>query len=787
MTALDKKLLRDLWDIRSQALAIALVIASGVATSVMSLTALDSLRVSRDTYYRENRFPDVFASLQRAPSSVARRLAEIPGVDHVEARVVSPAKIELSGYEEPIIAALVSVPVDRLPGVDRLFIRRGRPVDVGRLDQIVVSDAFAGIHGLSPGDRLGIIVNGRRRMLTISGVGASPEHIYQIAPGSVFPDFEAFAIVWMARETLAAALDLEGSFNDVALAVRPGASVAEILAQVDEILAPYGGLGAYDRGNQLSHRYLSEELRQLRQMATMFPAIFLAVATFLLNVVANRLVGTQKEQIAVLKAFGYSTGAIGWHYLKIVLAIAVLGILAGTALGAQLGKELGELYMRFYKLPYLVLVISGPMVLTAGGLSALAVALGTAMAVRRAALMAPAEAMRPEPPARYRTTVLERLGFGAWLSPASRMIARDLERRPAKTALSIVGVALAGGILMMGTIFDDSFAALVEIEFRLAQRDDIAVTFVEPRGIEVLSELRHLPGVLRVEPLRAVPVRLRAGHRSYRTQLEGVNPAAELRRLLDHRHRPLDPPATGVMLDDFLGGYLGVRPGDTITVEELTGRRRTRTVAVAALVRRYLGVGAYMEISALNRHLGEGIVFSGAALAVDAREKDAVYAALRSRPGVAGVVVRDAAVARVRETMGNNMIVFAIFASLFAATIAFGVVYNYARISLAERSRELASLRVLGFTRREISAILLGELGVVVLAAIPLALVIGRALCAVMMVGLQTDIVRIPVVVDRDSYAYATAIILASTALSALVARRRLHELDLIGVLKTRE
>ena len=784
---LDRKLLRDLAGLKGQAIAIAMVIVSGVATVVMSVSTLDSLRRTQEAYYRDYRFADVFASLKRAPEALRSRILEIPGVDAVETRVVAAASLDLPDFPDPVRALLVSVPEEGIPLLNRVFLRKGRMVDPRRDDEVMVSEPFAEAHRFAPGDTFAAVINGKRKGLTIVGIGLSPEHIYQIGPGALFPDYKRYGVLWMARAPLAAANNMEGAFNDVAMTLSPGASLPDAIGRLDALLAPHGGLGAYGRMDQVSHRYLSEEFRQLGTLAAIFPAIFLGVAAFLLNVVLDRLVGTQREQIAVLKAFGYANRDVGLHYAKFVVLIALAGTAGGVAAGIWLGKGLGGIYMDFYRFPFLDYVLRPEKAAVACLVSVAAALFGAMQAVRRAALLPPAEAMRPEPPERYRETAIERLGLKRLLSQPGRMIARHIGRRPVKSLLSTAGIALACAILMIGRFQEGAIDFLVDVEFRAARSDDLSVAFVEPSSRGALYELQGLSGVEYGEPYRTVPVRLRHGHRTYRTSLRGIEPGARLFRLLDTDLRPIEMPPSGMLLTDQLGKILGVRPGDMVTVEALEGRRPVRETVVAALTKQYIGVSGYMELSALNRLMGEGEAISGAYLFTDKGHLPEVYRKLKEMPRVAGTAIRENEIRSFYATLAETLLVFTLINTLLAGTIAFGVVYNSARIALSERNRELASLRVLGYTKGEISYILLGELGVITLAAIPLGFLIGRELCRYIAARLASDLYRVPLVLDPSTYGFAAAVVLVSAGISGFVVRRRLDRLDLVAVLKTRE
>jgi putative ABC transport system permease protein len=771
----------------SRAFAIGFVVIAGVATYVSMRSTMEALQRTLETYYQEYRFADGFASIRRAPELTVARLRAIPGINEIETRVTAPVNLEIPGFDEAVSGQLVSVPEGRQPLLNRLHLRSGRLVQPGREDEVIVNEVFAEAHGLAPGSRITAIINGRRRVLNVAGIALSPEFLIQLQPGTVFPDPQRFGLLWIGRNALAAAYDMEGAFNDVAFTLSPGARIDDVLARIDLVLAPYGGLGAYARKDQASHFYITEEFRQLRGTSTILPVIFLAVAAFLLNIVITRLISLQREQIGVLKAFGYRNVDVGWHYLKLVLVIALAGAFAGAAIGLWLGGLLGRMYLTFYRMPELLYTLRPGVIFAAVLLTTGASVVGVIQAVRRAVRLPPATAMRPAPPPSYRATFVERLGLQRFFDQPTRMILRNLERQRLRALLTTTGIASSCAILIMGLFFTDSFDYIVRVQYGLAQRENLTVTFAQPTSTAALYELASLPGVRYAEPFRAVPVRLRFQHRRHDTAIEGITPDAYLRRLINTQLDPVTIPPDGVVLTERLSEILGAQPGDSITIEVREGARRTRRVPVVALTQQYIGVAAYMDLTALNRLVGVGQAVSGALLMTDERHDEALTRALRRRPRVASIVSQERAIASFYETSARSMLTFTFVLSFFAGIIAFGVVYNSARIALSERDRELASLRVLGFTRGEISFILLGELAVVTIAAIPVGMLAGYAFAGLLVAAFNTELYRFPLVVTASTFAFAGSSVVVAAVLSGLAVRRRLDHLDLVAVLKTRE
>lgn len=799
MGGLDRKLFRDIFHLRGQVIAIMVMVACGAMSFVAMRTTWLALLESQENYYARYRFGEIFAQLKRAPDSLRERVESLPGVAEVQTRIIAEVTLDVPGLDEPATGRLISIDghagsgqttsgagaVGR--GLNGLHLVAGRLPEPDRGDEVVVSAAFAGANRLGPGGRISAVINGRWRSLTIVGIALSPEYIYEIRPGDLFPDPRRFGVLWMERQSLGPIFDLAGAFNDLSLALAPGADQRALLTTLDLLLEPYGGFGAYGRDEQESHRFISNELDELRVFCTWIPGIFLAVTAFLLHVVLSRLVFTQRDQIGVLKAFGFSNRVLGAHFLKLALITVVGGLLPGLGLGYLWGHSLAGLYADFFRFPQLDYRLD-PMVMGGAALiSSLAAVLGALGAVRRVVAIPPAEAMRPEPPARFRAGALERLGLARLLPLPLRIILRNLERTPVKSGLTTLGISLSVAVLFIGFYFFDAVGHLVRIEFQQVLREDITLWFREPLPPVAGHELEWIPGVLRSEGFRAVPVRLRHGHRTKRIAIQGLEQDGELRRVMDTDGQHHRLPPDGLLLTGKLGEMLGLRQGDRVMIEPLEGDRQPRETTVAGLVDDMMGLNAWMEIGALGRLLGDGGALSGAHLRLDRRELDRLYRDFKQTPAIKGLLIPEAMRRNFDETLARTIGSSTTVTILLACILAFGLVYNGARIALSERGRELASLRVLGFTRGEIATMLLGEQAILTLLAIPLGWLIGYGLCGLMMNAVDTELIRLPLVLTRRTFIFSAGIVGLAALGSALLIQRRLARLNLIEVLKTRE
>ncbi len=787
MSALNTKLGRDLWSLKGQVLTIALVVACGIASYVTMRSTWTSLYESKDTYFERYRFADLFSSLGRAPESLLPTIASIEGVARVQSRVVEMATVPLPDLKEVARAFLVSLPEDEEPALNGVYLRSGRFPQRGTEIEAVVVESFAKAHTLVPGDAIPVVIRGTLRDVRVVGIGLSPEYVFLGGTGDFVPDDKQIAALWMLRDVLAPAFEMDGAFNDVSIDLQPGADSRRVMGELDALLDPYGGIGTIPREKQISNFLLEGELSQLEKMATVVPAIFLAVAAFLLNVVLSRLILLQRQQIAALKALGYSTLDVTLHYLQLAFVIVVLGSALGLAFGAWMGGGLTAIYAEYFRFPTLVFAIPARVAVVGIAVSLGAAGAGAVAAVMQVTRLSPAEAMRPAAPARYRRGLLDRAGVTWLFGVSSMMVMRELRRRPIRVALSSLGIAAAVGIMVVGRFGTDSMENLIEVIFHKEQRGDVSVAFLEPQSVGTEHELEMLPGVLDAEGLRMVPVRFQSGARWRDSAISGIPRNARLRGLIDRNGREAVLPETGLVMSAKLAEVLDVGVGDEVRALVREGGRPELSLAVVGLIDDSFGLQAYMNIADLHRRLGQEVSVSLVQLKVDPDAIDALRRRLKYMPSIAQVTVKSVVVERFNEQSAESMRIMTILLSFFGAVIAIGVVYNNARVALSMRARDLASLRVLGFTQREVSGILLGELAVQMVIGIPLGLVLGTYWCQALMNINDPETYRFALYVSNESYAFATLVAAGAAVVSALLVRRKLSRQDLIEVLKTRE
>ena len=782
MNALQHKLQRDIRAMLGQILAIATVVAAGVMVLIISVSTKQSIELSQQRFYQTYQFADLFAQVTRAPNDLIRQVEQIDGVNIAETRIQAAARFSLAGFAEPIQGQIVSIPDYSEPLLNRLhYLYGGRPA-VGAQNEIVVSEPFADAHGLQVGDGIHAILNGRIQALQIVGIALSPEYIYQVDPNSILPDYARYGVFWMNRSALAAAFDMDGAFNNITLSLQSNADSGYVSDSLNLILQRYGSQGAYGRYEQVSHRFLSEELQQLGVMAVVLPTIFLGVAAFLLNILMTRIIHNQRQPIALLKAFGYSNRHIIQHYLWFTTAVVGIGLLGGIVLGMLVAQPMASLYATYFRFPEFIFGVQPRAIAIAFMVAIIAGVTGTFRAVYAAAKRPPAESMRPPSPPIYHRSWLDMPWLRAWFNQPVRIILRNIQRFRLRASLSILGIALSASLLVVGSYQFNAVNEMLTTQYRQVLRMNLDVQFTDVTPGRALYSLQNLAEIDYAEGYRSVPIQLSNNRKEWRLMLLGLNDYSELRSLPGWQH-PL--PTDGILLTRYLAEDLQLELGDHVSVQVLTGRQQQLQLPLAGIIDEPIGLGVYMQREALNTALREGDVISGAWLLSQEHTYATLFPTLQEMPMVASITQITKAEREIRTYIDNTILGFMAVMFVLAGSITFAVVYNNARILFAERERELATMRVLGFSKAEVAATLLGELAVLVVLAIPLGWAIGMLFSWLLVTAMSIDLFRIPFILSPHIFALSAIGVLLAALLSLGFMLKRIWQLDMIQSLKT--
>jgi len=766
--------------------AIALLVACGVSVAVMAFSTQKALVTAQREYYARTRFGDVFAAATRAPLALADDLSRIDGVVAVDARAVKVGLMEVPGLLRPATVRLIAMPNDDRRALNRTVLIAGRLPDPARVDEAVALKTFLDAAHISLGDRLSLVLNGHRLTFTIVGSALSPEYVYVPSFGPM-PDDAHSGVLWAPRDAVEKPAGLGGAFSAVSLALAPGASQAKAIAAVDRLIAPYGGTPAYARADHISHKFQQERIDRMSVMATVIPPVFLIVAAALVHLVLGRLVQSEREQIGLLKAFGYSDLSAATIYLKMAGLVGISGVLAGGAVGGWLGQTIIAVLAQYMRFPHLAARFSWTAFGISGALSVAAAVAGSLLAVRRAVRLSPAVAMQPPTPTAFREGLLEHIGVMRTLDQPSRMIARNIERFPLRTASTVAGLSVSVSLLVGSQFLFSAIDTVVDQAYFRARRWTDEVSFADTRDIHAIAEMARQPAVVRAEPFRHVSGYLRAHGRTTRIVVFGLEEDADLERPLDPRGDRIPFKGRSLVLSQALAGRLGAQPGDVVELEVTDGRRPRTLLPVSAIDQDYAGLTAHMTRAALNRLMGDGDLASGADLVIATDQREVFYRAIARMPQIVSAGSRDDTVATFRSAIAAAMTTEMAFFLGFAAAIAFGIAYNISRIALTDRARDLATLRVLGFSPVECAYILSGELALLALVATPIGVIGGFALAHALVAAFTRQDFYLPFVINPAGLGLAFTTYMTAVALAAGLVAQRIWRFDLVAVLKTRE
>ena len=787
ITSLNLKLIRDIWKIGGQCIAISLVVGCGIGLMIATFGTINTLENSLYAFYEKTRFSDVFGNVRRAPDSLIEDIQKIPGVSIAETRIHGWSTLDLPDMAEPVNAQLISLPENGKPLLNGLEITEGTYPNDERFDEVIISDSFAKSHNLKPGDIINTVINGNKKQIVVKGLTLSPEFIYALGPGMMMPDDKRFGVIFMSRKALASAFDYEGAWNFVSVRIQKGFPEEEVIEKLNIIMKPFGGTGSYKRKFNVSHFFLNNEIEQLKISGTAVPPIFLLVAAFLLHLVVSRIITKEREQIGLLKAFGYRDIEIGWLYFKLILTILFMGFLFGNLLGFWMGKGMIAMYSEYFRFPLISFYVEPRIIIVACCVCLLSGMVGGFSAVKSAIDLSAAVAMAPPVPISYRKNFLTNLLSKYKISQPTKMVFRHVLRFPIRSSFSIIGISFAIGLMIMSIFFIDSVNSAIEKHFFMAKRQTMTVFFIERSDAKLENEIKRFPGVLKTEPVRVVEANIKKGHLRERRTIFGINKSADLNRTLDKNQLPTDPPIEGIALDRTIAKKLNASVGDLLEIEILSDSRPIADLPLVKLIDEQFGLNAYMSSEGLRRLMKEPLSVNAIHLMVDSRYANNLYKKLKETPAVGGIVQQKQALKSFEETMDKTMFALISFYTFLASLIAFGVVYNASRIALSERSTSLASLRILGFSQNEITYILLGELSIILFISLPIGCLFGYFMSLAVSPMLTTDLYNFPMVIDKSTYSISVLAVIFSSSICWINLRNKLTHLDLVSTLKVRD
>lgn len=791
MSVLNRKLSRELGAMAGTLAAVAGIVVVGVACYVALSSAYSNLAEANRRYYQQCRMADFSVELKKAPVTELLALADLPGVAEVRPRIQFYVTVDLPGVSEPLNGQAISLPGQREPILDDILILRGSYFTDRRENEVIVNESFARFHNIRPGQWIHLVMAKRRQELFVVGTAISSEFVYLLGANAITPDPEHFGVFYLKHDFAEDVFDFKGSANQVLgrLARQADGDAREVLRRAEQRLADYGVFTTTPLEDQISNQFLSNEIRGLRVFAIIAPTIFLVVAALVLNVLLTRLAEHQRTVVGTLKALGYSDAQVFGHFLKFGLVVGLAGGLLGDLLGYWLAAGLTSLYGQFYQFPELENRVV-PLVYLAGlAISAGCAALGAFQGSRAVLRLQPAEAMRPKPPREGKAVFLEHIG-PLWrrLGSGWRMVARNVIRNRLRTGASVFAACMGSAVLVNSFMFLLSPAHLVDFQFRWVLRSDVDLRLKDERAREVIDEASRLPGVDRAEPMLHVACTLVNGPYRKKTSVTGLEPSAQLTVPRDLEGRPRRIPRAGLMMTRALADCLRLKLNDWVTIEPIKGQRRAVRAQVVEISESYLGLTSYADIRWLSKLVGEELAVSAVQLATDRNPENlkALYGELKQMPALEAVTARSDMIESLEVVLRTQWFTIYLLV-LFSGMVFFGSILNASLVSLAERQRELATLRVLGYGPWQIGSLLGRESAITTLVGTIGGMPLGYLLTVVSAVAYESDTFRLPVLSSPGMWVATLLLAALFWFLAHLAVQRQIHRMDWLEALKVSE
>ncbi len=783
-----RKLLRDLKDNKAAYIACVVVIGIGLMVFTFSAIVLENLQAAKDDFYRDYNFADGFIRVRGIPDAEINRIKQIEGVAYLEGRLVKDVRVLLPGKDESIFLRLVSTVPGEREGLNRVQMLKGEEPD-GRSRDLVVAPDFFAANELNLGDILPVIAAGHIYDLRISGVGQSPEFVYALRTAQdIYPNPETFGIAHVPLSVMRSIFQEGESYNDLVFSLNPGYSYEDVEARMKPRLERYGLESMYPKKDQVSEVILNQELDQMRGMVTTLPVLFLFVAAVILYILIKRMVEQQRGQIGTLKAFGYTNREILVHYISYAVIIGIAGGILGGLSGIWISFPLTELYKEFFSLPGLESHFSLKYML-ADILMATSFSLVAGYFAGTDILkLQPAEAMRPPtPPEGGKTWLEQQQLYWNCLNIQGKMATRNIFRNKARAFFTMLGITFAFAMIATTWYFQAITEVMITDQFVKVQTHSAKVVFSSPQAKDaVVREIGRFPGVNRVEPVLEVPALLRHNWHEKGSVIMGLSQDSQMYNILTDSGEKLHPPSNGVLLSSRLAELLEVKQGDFIEIDSFYNGGKAVNVEVVDVVPQYLGVNAFMEIDALSALLKQSKMATSVLVDLEQDSLSALKDKYQDSERIAVVEDRGAMLATFNELMESYGYMIYVLA-IFALITGFAVVYNSSIVSLSERQRELASLRVLGMSPGEVLQILTFEQWFIsifaMITGIPLTILLIKGMAD----SMNNDMFSIPFIVEFFPFIMA----ILGTAFFVVIAQwtinKKIHKLSMVEVLKERD
>lgn len=780
-------MLRDIWNNKAAYIACLTIIAIGLMTFTSMSAVKDNLRNTQEKFYTNSRFAQGFAAFRSMPKSASSQIQSIEGINQVEGKLTHDVRV-LMNREDNVYLRLVSVDLTNPNRLNNAAVMMGSPIEIGK-ENILIGSKFFSANELSLKQSISVIINGRKKELQIAGTGQSPEFVYTLQKSTDFlPEPENFDVAYIPYDVLETLYQEKGIINALSFTLDPGTSYDDVKDEVETKLKKYGLISLVPRKDQTSHFFLDNEIVQLANIATSVPLLFLLISTAILYIVLKRLVEQQRSQIGMLKALGYSSREILLHYMSYAIFIGGVGGILGGLLGTVLSNSFTQLYKEYFNLPGFEHHFSIQYFLLGIVLSLLFSLFAGYSGAKRVLGLEPAEAMRPTAPPPGKNIWIEKIPyFVSMLTVQGRMAIRNTFRSKGRSIFTLLGVMFTFSLMATLFSFQNLFDRMVMDQFTKVQHYDLKINYSAPlRYSPVLYELDGKEGVQQVEPLLEVPATLKYRYHKEDTLLLGIASASALYTVVDQNYQKVDLSSTGLVLSKNLADKLEIHVGDRLHIESPYAKDDVVYAPVEKIIPQYIGSNGYMQIQGLNTLLGQENMSTSALLGVKGDQTAPLAKDLQDGDYVGTIENQQQLIQKYYDTV-DTMIYTLGFMGVLAVITGFAILFNAGVISLSERTRELASLRVLGMTEQEVFQVISFEQWFLAFFGILLGIPLTFGMQQGLAVSMETDLYTMPVGLTPSVFIFALIGTILSMAIAGYFIQKRIHQFNLVEVLKERE
>lgn len=791
MPMLALKTWRDVLARKGQFIALIVLVALGIASYVGFVDAYRNLTVSADTAYEDLKMADFTVSVVSAPLGVVHKVLSVPGVHAAEGRLVVDTGMQITDDNQGTVR-VIGVPAGRRPAVNDLLLEKGRYVASGEEAGGLLHTRFAQATGRGVGSHLTIHADGATVEVPIIGIVASPEYIFPVRSKGEIPAIDEFTVLYMSSHEMERIFRRQSQVNDIAVIVEPGTDPGVVAERVEHALESYTVLQTVQRPDQPSYAALAEEIKQNQSIAGIMPGLILVISALSLYIALSRLVQSQRGEIGLAKALGYSNTALLGHYLLFSMIIAVGGAVLGFAGGWLLGSYTTQMYIDLLHIPYLTNGLYPDVLAASLIMSAVACVSAGIIPAFASARIAPAKAMHSDPNLAVkggRLPLVERL-FG-WAMPRSfvfRLPLRNVFRQRRRSLYTVVGIAFAVLLTFATMAMYDSINWLLNDYFETTERWDMSVAFEEPVSDAQVREIARWDGVRTVQPALGVPIKITSGDVPYEGVVTAIEPTSDFHgfKVLEGAEIPVTLARGGLVMPETLTRKLGIALGDTVVIDT-PYRDDDVTLVVDSITDESLGAPMYTSMGAGAELIGSSTRrYNALYLSVSDRFAEQLKDDLYDLPSVAQVMVKDQISAMFKDMMSFSYFFFGLLLA-FGFLMGFVVIYTTFTANVLERTREIATMRTIGEDTGSLALMVTLENVFLAIAGVPLGLWLGALVAGGMMESLSSDVYNFPLTIYPRTYVLVVVASVLVLLVSEVPPIRRILKLDLAEATKVIE